>query len=51
MSDKKNYVEWSKFLEQHMPKLNKTLPTSKESDGEVIDYAEKLIENMKRSRS
>lgn len=50
MSDKKNYVEWNKFVDKYL-KQNKSLPTSNKTDEEAIDFAEKLIENVKRSRS
>jgi len=48
---KKEFVEWDKFLDSVERKLNKPLPTSEKTDEESIAFAEKVLEDMKRSRS
>ena len=48
---KKEFVSWDKFLESIEKQLNKPLPTSEKTDKESIAFAEKVLEDMKRSRS
>jgi hypothetical protein len=51
IQESKDYIEWNKFLDKHTKQSNKSLPTSNKTDEESIEFAENLIDSMKRSRS